>query len=61
MPRTLHKGLRDLIIIAVSAALISLAENAGDFGIPAASVPIVSAGALAIYRMIRDKANNSGS
>ena len=61
MPRTLHKGLRDLIIIAVSAALISLAENAGDFGIPAASAPIVSAGALAIYRMIRYKANNSGS
>ena len=61
MPRTLHKGLRDLIIIAVSAALISLAENAGYFGIPVASAPIVSAGALAIYRMIRDKANNSGS
>ena len=58
MPRTLHKGLRDLIVIAVSAALISLAENAGDFAIPATSVPIVSAGALAIYRMIRDKASN---
>ena len=58
MPRTLHKGLRDLIVIAVSAALISLAENAGDFGIPAASATIVSAGALAIYRMIRDKASN---
>ena len=42
MPRTLHKGLRDLIIIAVSAALISLAENTGDFGIPAASAPIVA-------------------
>ncbi len=58
MQRTMFKGLRDLIVIAVSAALISLAENAGDFGIPAASAPIVSSGALAIYRMIRDKASN---
>tara|TARA_R110000744_G_scaffold323147_1_gene429037 strand:+ start:513 stop:689 length:177 start_codon:yes stop_codon:yes gene_type:complete len=56
MPRTLNKGLRDLIIIGLSAVLIALAENAGDFGIPVETVPIVSAAALAIYRIVRDNA-----
>ena len=56
MQRTLYKGLRDLVVIAISAALISLSENAMDFGIPAASAPLVSVASLAIYRIVRDNA-----
>lgn len=56
MPRTMNKGIRDLLVIALSAALVSLAENAIDFGVPAATAPIVSAAALAIYRIVRDGA-----
>ena len=51
-----YKGIRDLLVIAISAALVSLAENAIDFGVPAATAPIVSAAALAIYRIVRDGA-----
>ncbi len=61
MPRTMNKGIRDLLVIAASAVLVSLAENAIDFGVPAASAPLVSAAALAIYRFIRDCATSGKS
>tara|TARA_R100000315_G_C5196130_1_gene114853 strand:- start:565 stop:738 length:174 start_codon:yes stop_codon:yes gene_type:complete len=57
----MNKGIRDLLVIAASAALVSLAENAIDFGVPAASAPLVSAAALAIYRFIRDGAASGKS
>lgn len=57
MPRTLRKGVRDLVVLAASSALIALSESAADYGIPLEVAPLVSVAALAVYRMIRDKAN----
>ena len=53
--RTGQKGLRDLIVIAASSALLMLAEQAGDFGLPPEYTPIISALALAAYRGLRDQ------
>ena len=53
MPRTLRKGIRDLAVLAAAAVLTTLAENAGDYGIPTEAVPIVSVASLALYRLIR--------
>jgi predicted SpoU family rRNA methylase len=59
MPRTMRKGLRDLIVIAASSVLVALSESAGDYGIPVEIAPIVSVAALAAYRFVRDAAQGS--
>ena len=53
MPRTLRKGIRDLAVLGAAAILTTLAESAGDYGIPTEAVPIVSVASLALYRLIR--------
>ena len=52
--RKIRKAVRDLLVVGLSAILIALAESAGDFGLPPAVIPIVSAGALWFYRWLRE-------
>ena len=59
VPRTAQKGLRDLAVIAASSALLMLAEQVGDWGLPPEYTPIISALALAAYRAIRDKVGSA--
>lgn len=59
MQRTLVKGARDLAVLAVTTVLLALANRAADFGVPAELVPLVSAGALALYRIARDAAGKT--
>jgi len=59
VPRTAQKGLRDLVVIAASSALLMLAEQAGDFGLPAEYTPIISSLALAAYRALRDQVGSA--
>ncbi len=53
----MKKGVRDLIVIAVSAACLALADYKVDLGLPAELTPVISAAALAIYRTARDWGN----
>jgi len=50
----MKKGVRDLIVIAVSAACLAVADVTIDLGLPAEFTPVISAIALAIYRVARD-------
>lgn len=54
MPRTLLKALRDLLVIAAGAVLLALGEGATGYGVPIEVAPLVSAVALAAYRILRD-------
>ena len=54
--RSAFKGARDFAVVAVSTVLLALAERAADFGVPAEMIPVVSAMALLLYRMIRGAA-----
>ena len=49
-----RKAVRDLAVVAVSAALLYLIENVGNFGFPEQYVPFISAGALMVYRYLRE-------
>lgn len=61
MRRSAIKALRDFAVVAVGTVLLALAERAGDFGIPAESIPMVSAAALFVYRMLRSAAGSDPS
>ena len=54
MSRTASKALRDLLVIAVAAAMLAFAENVADYGVPVEFAPMVSVVALTLYRFIRD-------
>ena len=54
MNRTTIKAARDLAVIAAGAAVLAVAESAGDLGLPHEVSIVVSTVALAIYRVIRD-------
>ena len=56
MTSNLRKALRDLLVMMLATGLLFFAENVGDFGIPVAVAPMVSAGAMLIYRYVRDLA-----
>lgn len=51
----LSKAFRDLVVIAVGAVLVALADNTVDLGIPAQYLPFVSTAALFLYRLLREK------
>lgn len=55
MRRVIFKAARDLLVIAVGSALLALAEHSMEFGVPAEAVPFVSAAALFLYRMLRER------
>ena len=57
--RTGQKGLRDLIVIGASSALLLVAEQVGDFGLPPEYAPIISALALVLYRGLRDQVRSA--
>ena len=59
VPRTAQKGVRDLVVIAASSALLMLAEQAADFGLPAEYTPIISSLALLLYRALRDQVGSA--
>ena len=59
VPRTAQKGARDLVVIAVSSGLLMIAEQAGDFGLPADYTPIISSLALMLYRTLRDQVGST--
>lgn len=50
----LVKGLRDLLVIGVGAALTALASNATGFGVPSGLAPFVGAASLYLYRLLRE-------
>lgn len=52
--RNLRKGLRDLLIVAISAGLLYFSEHLSGYGLPKEYIPLVSAIALAAYRYLRD-------
>lgn len=52
--RTLLKGVRDFLVIGITAGLLALANNQIDLGLPASIAPLVSVFALAAYRFVRD-------
>lgn len=52
----LRKALRDLLVLMIATGVLFFAENIGDFGIPEAIAPVVAAGAMLIYRYLRDLA-----
>lgn len=59
LQRTLLKGLRDFLVVGVSAGLLALANNQIDLGLPPAIAPLVSVLALAVYRLVRDNFGTS--
>ena len=54
VPRTVFKFGRDLAVMLALSAVLYLAENAKDIGLPESVVPIVSAMAMLLYRSVRD-------
>lgn len=54
MNRTSIKAARDLAVIAAGAAVLAVAESAGDLGLPHEVSIVVSTVALALYRVLRD-------
>ena len=54
MNRTTIKAARDLAVIAAGAAVLAVAESAGDLGLPHEVSIVVSTVALALYRVLRD-------
>ena len=54
MNRTLAKGMRDLIVVAVGAVARHLFENISALDIPVEYAPIISTMALSVHRMTRD-------
>ena len=53
------KGVRDLLVLVATTALLYFAENLADFGIPDEAVPVVSAVALMVYRVVRELAGKA--
>ena len=52
---TFNKCFRDLLVITVSSIVMYVGNNAADLGIPQEYVPLVSAAALGLYRILRLK------
>ncbi len=55
MKRTMNKGLRDTFVIAIGSVLVAISENTIELGLPVEFTPVVSALALVLYRIIRDR------
>ena len=55
LDRSAYKALRDMLVMFVSAGILTVAENMGDFGLPEAFVPVATAIAFFLYRLIRDR------
>lgn len=56
MNRTAEKALRDGMVLFGASIAWYIATNVGDLGLPEAYAPIVGTAALAIYRVLRDRA-----
>lgn len=56
MPANIRKALRDLLVLMIATGVLFFAENIGDFGVPTAIAPVVAAGAMLVYRYLRDLA-----
>lgn len=51
---TLGKFVRDFVITAAGVILLSIANDAGQFGIPETYIPFVAPVALLLYRKLRE-------
>ena len=50
-----RKFFRDLLVSAVGAGLMAVANSAADLGVPPAYIPAASAAALYVYRQLRGR------
>jgi len=52
--RTLLKFARDMGVMLALTAALYVSEHAGDIGLPETVVPLIAAGAMLVYRYVRD-------